>query len=184
MDQELFRALRSLQGRADLSLDELLDLATRFVPRVATGQARYKVTEVPSERTVRYYTTSGLIDRPLGLAGTRAVYGYRHILQILVVKSLQARDLPLRKIRGMVAGRPDDYLEAILGRTESDRWESVHLGPGVELRIRGGELPPGDREKVVEAAEGAVGKIVGARSPSAAYNPGSPSAPGARPGQL
>ncbi len=182
MDPELSKTLFSLQGRADFSLEELLDLAARLVPRVATGQARYKVTEVPSERTVRYYTTSGLIDRPLGLSGTRAVYGYRHLLQILVVKSLQARYLPLRKIRGMMAGRPDDYLEAILGRTESDRWESVNLGPGVELRIRGGELPPGHREKVVEAAEGAVSSIVGASAPSAGNNSGSPSASGARPG--
>ena len=62
MDPELSKTLFSLQGRADFSLEELLDLATRLVPRVATGQARYKVTEVPSERTVRYYTTSGLID--------------------------------------------------------------------------------------------------------------------------
>ncbi len=172
MNPELSKALLSLQGRADLSLEELIDPCARLVPLVAAGQARYKVTEVPSERTIRYYATAGLIDRPLGLSGTRAVYGYRHLLQVLVVKSLQARDLPLRKIRGMIAGRPDDYLEAILGRTESDRWESVNLGPGVELRIRGGGLPPGDREKVVEAAGGAVASIVGASAPPAEHQPG------------
>ncbi|HSL91249.1 MAG TPA: succinate CoA transferase [Candidatus Limnocylindrales bacterium] len=160
MPKELHQFFDTLRGRTDLSLEELVELAVQWVPVIAGRQARYKVTEIPSERMIRYYATSGVIDRPLPRSGTRAVYGYRHILQILVVKALQSRDLPLRKIRTMIAGRPDDYLEAVLHRVESDRWESVELGPGVELRIRGVDLPPEEREKVVTAAEKAVAEVV------------------------
>src|SRR5512134_1026027 len=117
MSGELHRFFDTLRGSADLSLEELVELAVRWVPVIAGRQARYKVAEIPSDRMVRYYATSGLIDRPLSRSGTRAVYGYRHILQVLVVKALQSRDLPLRKIRAMIAGRPDDYLEAVLLRT-------------------------------------------------------------------
>jgi succinyl-CoA:acetate CoA-transferase len=161
MLEELEKILSPVRERKDLSLENLIDFCTCCVPHVAAGQARYKVSEIPTERTIRYYISSGLLDRPLGQMGTRAVYGYRHLLQILVIKALQSRDLPLRKIRGMIAGRPDDYLEAVLERSESERWDSVKLGTGFELRIRRGELTPETKGKVVEATSEAVVRIVG-----------------------
>lgn len=161
MNPEVSEMLKALAGRTDLSIEDLIGICSRLVPLVMTGQARYKVSELPSERTIRYYASNGLIDRPLGHTGTRSLYGYRHLLQILVIKSLQSRYLPLRKIRGMIAGRADDYLEAVLGRTESDRWESVGIGRGLELRIRGGELPQEERNRIVEAASRAVASAAG-----------------------
>ncbi|NJD63288.1 MAG: succinate CoA transferase [Deltaproteobacteria bacterium] len=156
MSNDLHLIFDTLRGREDLTLEELVALASRWTPVMAGKQGRYKVAEVASERTIRYYATTGLIDRPLRYSGTRAVYGYRHFLQVLVVKALQSRDLPLRKIRAMIGGRADDYLEAVLQRMESDRWESVELRPGVELRIRGGGLSPEDAGSVASIAGEAV----------------------------
>ena len=159
MSDNLLQKFDSIRHRSDIPLTELVDIAARWIPVVAGRQARYKVAEVPTERTVRFYISSGIIDRPLRFSGTRAVYGYRHFLQVLVVKALQSRDLPLRKIRAMIAGRQVDYLEAILQRIETDRWEIVELGPEVEARVRGGGLPREEREKFANAAGDAADEV-------------------------
>jgi succinyl-CoA:acetate CoA-transferase len=146
MGSELLQAMDALRGRADLSIEELVELAGRWTPAVAAGQSRHKVTEVPTGRTLRYYVTMGLIDRPLGYEGTRARYGFRHFLQVLSIKALQARYLPLRKVRSMITGRTDGELEGVLLRMEGD--------------LREGATPE-ERERIEAAAEAAVHIVVG-----------------------
>jgi succinyl-CoA:acetate CoA-transferase len=146
MGSELLQAMDALRGRADLSIEELVELAGRWTPAVAAGQSRHKVTEVPTERTLRYYVTMGLIDRPLGYEGTRARYGFRHLLQVLSIKALQARYFPLRKVRSMITGRPDAELEGVLLRMEGD--------------LREGATPE-EKEQIEAAAEAAVHIVVG-----------------------
>ena len=79
--------------------------AHRVVP--ASGQAAERMTE----RSVRYYRTLGLVDGP-GDAG----YGEKHELQLMAVRLLQARGLPLRRIRELVYGRDLDDLRTIRDR--------------------------------------------------------------------
>jgi DNA-binding transcriptional MerR regulator len=62
-----------------------------------------------SSRTVRLYATEGLIDRP-GKDGRRAVYGRRHLLQLLLIRSLARRGLSLSAIAPHVASN-DQELE-------------------------------------------------------------------------
>jgi len=50
-----------------------------------------------SPRTVRLYATQGLIDRP-GREGRSAVYGHRHLLQLVLVRALARRGLSLSAI--------------------------------------------------------------------------------------
>ncbi|MEA5415771.1 MerR family transcriptional regulator [Synechococcus sp. BA-132 BA5] len=50
-----------------------------------------------SPRTVRLYATQGLIDRP-GKDGRSAVYGHRHLLQLVLVRALARRGLSLSAI--------------------------------------------------------------------------------------
>jgi DNA-binding transcriptional MerR regulator len=78
-------------GEAVYCLDELLELA---------GE---RLGEEITPRTVRLYATEGLIDRP-GKDGRRAVYGQRHLLQLLLVRSLARRGLSLSAIAPLVAG--------------------------------------------------------------------------------
>ncbi len=61
---------------------------------VAAGEL---LGEVISPRTVRLYATQGLIDRP-GKEGRSAVYGHRHLVQLLLVRALARRGLSLSAI--------------------------------------------------------------------------------------
>jgi DNA-binding transcriptional MerR regulator len=82
---------------AAYGLDQLLDLA---------GE---RLGEEITPRTVRLYATEGLIDRP-GKDGRRAVYGRRHLLQLLLIRSLARRGLSLSAIAPHVASS-DQELE-------------------------------------------------------------------------
>ena len=58
-------------------MEELVDAADGIVAELAPRQTRYKVTERPDARTIRYYVTQGLLPKPLGYDGGRARYGGR-----------------------------------------------------------------------------------------------------------
>ena len=81
----------------------------------AARQGRGTVTELPDERTVRYYLAEGLIPPAEEKQGTASVFGFRHLLQLLVVKKLQAEGLPIRAIRELVTGKTERQLERLLG---------------------------------------------------------------------
>lgn len=81
----------------------------------AARQGRGTVTELPDERTVRYYLTEGLIPPAEEKQGTASVFGFRHLLQLLVVKKLQAEGLPIRAIRELVTGKTERQLERLFG---------------------------------------------------------------------
>ena len=102
------------RGLSDFTLTSLLRTARDLLPRMVGKQTRYKVTDLPSERTVRYYLSRGILDRPLGKRGTTSLFGYRHLLQLLAIKYLQFQYLPLEKIRVVLAGRSNRELEEIL----------------------------------------------------------------------
>lgn len=73
-----------------------------------------RVRALPDARTVRYYQTIGLVDRP-DRDGREAVYGWRHLLQVVAVKRLQAQGEPLSRIQAALAGVSTGSLEAALG---------------------------------------------------------------------
>jgi DNA-binding transcriptional MerR regulator len=81
---------------------------------VAPSQSKYRVTEVPSERTIRFYTANRLVDKPAGRDGIHALYGYRHLLQVLAVKYLQSQHLQLVKIRSLVENISNRDLELLI----------------------------------------------------------------------
>ena len=84
----------------------------------AARQGRGTVTELPDERTVRYYLTEGLVPPAEEKQGTASVFEFRHLLQLLVVKKLQAEGLPIRAIRELVTGKTGRQLERLLGTAE------------------------------------------------------------------
>jgi DNA-binding transcriptional MerR regulator len=79
--------------------------------RPANGQVR----AVPDLRTIRYYTTLGLLDRPSAMRGRTALYGPRHLLQLVAVKRLQADGKSLGEIQAALSGLDDRGLAAIAG---------------------------------------------------------------------
>ncbi len=86
-------------------LDELVAIA---------GQ---RLGEEITTRTVRLYATQGLIDRP-GRSGRHAVYSHRHLLQLLLVRSLARRGLSLSAIAPLCA-LPDAEIEQQLSDLET-----------------------------------------------------------------
>jgi DNA-binding transcriptional MerR regulator len=55
-------------------------------------------------RTIRYYTTLGLLDRPAEMRGRTAYYGERHLQQLIAIKRLQAEGLTLGAIQAKLLG--------------------------------------------------------------------------------
>lgn len=63
-----------------------------------------RVRAVPDARTIRYYTTIGLLDRAAEMRGRTAFYGRQHVLQLVCIKRLQAAGLSLEQIQQKLAG--------------------------------------------------------------------------------
>ena len=72
-----------------------------------------RVRDVPDLRTIRYYTTLGLLDRPAAMRGRTALYGTRHVLQLVAIKRLQARGLSLAAVQERVVGLSNSALRRL-----------------------------------------------------------------------
>src|SRR5919112_4395867 len=112
------KQLESIRQRKFVGVAELAGEAAKILAESGLAQERGTVSEVPDERTIRYYLTEGLISPAEDKQGTASVFSYRHLLELMVVKKLQSEHLPIRKIRDLVAGRTERELERLLG-TES-----------------------------------------------------------------
>jgi len=77
------------------------------------GSSNGQVRAVPDRRSIRYYTGLGLLDRPLSMRGRTALYGRRHLQQLVAIKRLQAGGLSLAQIQTRLAGTSDRQLSAL-----------------------------------------------------------------------
>jgi DNA-binding transcriptional MerR regulator len=95
------------------TLDELAERVDTALAVDYSGPPSGRVRAVPDRRAIRWYTTIGLIDRPVAHRGRTALYGPRHLLQLVAVKRLQARGLPLVAIQQELAGATDSQLARV-----------------------------------------------------------------------
>jgi DNA-binding transcriptional MerR regulator len=95
------------------NLDELAERVDAALAVGYRGQPSGRVRAVPDRRAIRWYTTIGLIDRPVAYRGRTALYGPRHLLQLVAVKRLQAKGLPLVAIQQELAGATDTQLARV-----------------------------------------------------------------------
>jgi DNA-binding transcriptional MerR regulator len=95
------------------TLDELCDRVERALAVDYSGQASGRVRDVPDRRTIRYYTTLGLIDRPAAMRGRTALYGLRHVFQLAAIKRLQAEGLSLADVQARLVGLTDAALRRL-----------------------------------------------------------------------
>ncbi len=118
--------IHSVRNKEYNTIDELVIEAARIIPHIAQEQKRYKVAVYPDERTIRYYINEGLVDRPSPSKDNPSRFTYRHLLQILAIKHLQAQYLPLNKIKDMLKGLDIEQLEEIItgGREETSEYAS------------------------------------------------------------
>jgi hypothetical protein len=95
------------------TLDELTDRAALALAVGYSGQPSGRVRDLPDRRTIRYYTTLGLLDRPAEMRGRTALYGQRHLRQLVAIKRLQVRGLSLADVQQRLLGLPDAQLAAL-----------------------------------------------------------------------
>lgn len=94
------------------TIGELADRAAEALGPSAP-RANGRVRDVPNERLIRWYTTIGLLDPPLTRRGRVALYGRRHLLQLVAVKRRQAEGLSIAAIQIELTGAPDAVLESL-----------------------------------------------------------------------
>jgi DNA-binding transcriptional MerR regulator len=153
-----------------MSLEELTRTAGRQLEDMGLLQAQPdgRVTAAPDARTVRYYGTLGLVDRP-GIVDREARYGRRHLLQLVAVKALQARGLPLADVQARLYGCSNSELENLLKAVTQDRpkppavqplrWREVTVEPGFKILVEDGwasRLSPAALEERIRAALSAL----------------------------
>lgn len=138
--------------------DEEFDLAALCV---AAGAVLSKVEAsipddrarlCPDKRTLRYYTTLGLLGAPLHFEGRRAIYGYRHLIQVLSIKLLQVKGYSLAKIQKTLPKATEEALEKAVradvggGPAQKSKPQlrvlnTVELRPGLTLTIDPRQYP-------------------------------------------
>jgi len=108
----------------------------------------------PTARAIRFYVSSGLLDRPEG-TGTAATYGYRHLLQLLYIKVRQREGQTLEHIKDEMHELMGDALERRVATslspvlaTSGDPaaahesgdgdavWHRITVANGIELHVR------------------------------------------------
>lgn len=137
---------------------ELAGEAAKILAGSGLAQGRATVSELPDERTVRYYLTEGLISPAEDKQGTASVFVYRHLLQLLAVKKLQAQHLPIRQIRELVDGRSERELERLLGAEGAEAAKNEALSYLEKLLTAAPASPPqqASRQRVPAAASAAI----------------------------
>lgn len=144
----------------DLTLDELSQRVEKMLHDrgLIDLQQDGRVSAAPDARTVRYYTTLGLLDRP-GYEGRQARYGPRHVRQLLAIKALQGASLPLAEIQRRLYGRSDAELESIVAAVTQPRprraaelhavaWREVTLEPGLKVLVEESWAPRASAEEL------------------------------------
>lgn len=116
-----------MSDRAGWTQEELVQRAAAALAGPAyPGAPNGRIRDVPDRRTVRWYTTIGLVDRPSGMRGRTALYGQRHLLQIVAIKRLQAQGLSIAEIQAQLVGATNATLRRVAAVTD----EAVPAEPG------------------------------------------------------
>lgn len=102
--------LRKYRLLAPWNLKDLVAIAGAALFSSSVKPINAAAAQLPGQRTVRFYVTRGLVTRPEG-KGTSATYHYRHLLQILFIKSRQMEGANLTTISEELAKLTGDVLE-------------------------------------------------------------------------
>jgi len=142
--------------RQDLTMEELVETAEALVDTMVPKQTRYKVSERPDARTIRYYVTQGLLPRPVGYEGGRARYSGSHLLRLVWIKKLQAEHHTLARIAKVLEGATDEEalraLESVAPTTPAPPLSAMPPAAGFTVTP---ELvtDPGKRKQLAESLE-------------------------------
>ena len=156
----------------ELSLRRLVEQAAELIDAMGLVPVDGRAARHPDARAVRYYIGLGLVDRPLGYRGNAALYGGRHLLQLLAIKALQARGARLPDVQRRLLGRSDQELRGLLPPLRRPvqppptpapvapagaRWQlQLELAPGVRLQVDADALPNLHPDQLADALRRAL----------------------------
>ena len=95
------------------TLEEMCSVAEQVLEQAEVVSENGRVRSTPDERTLRYYTTLGLLSRPAAFKGRTALYQRDHLAQVVAIKRLQASGLPLSDVHLRLAGLTPNELEVV-----------------------------------------------------------------------
>ena len=164
------------------TIEELAERVADALGDGYPGQPSGRVREVPDRRTIRWYTTIGLVDRPAAMRGRTALYGRRHLLQLVAVKRLQAQGRSLADVQRELLGAGDTDLERIAWLPETAARTSAAAQDGLPARdsVRTRDRIAPTRDGVAEARFWAAPPPVPAASPAPELAPPAADTDGAR----
>lgn len=131
---------------AELTITELAEAVQQRLEQAGLmSQQDRRVSALPDPRTIRYYTTLGLLSPPR-IQSRQARYAQRHVLQLAAIKALQIQSLSLAAIQARLLGRSPAELEQLLQAIAAQNqpktpdwqpvpWLEVTLLPGVRLLV-------------------------------------------------
>lgn len=148
MNKKSKRAVELSPAGKTFSLEELVEEVGRRLKElgITDGQLDRRVSAIVDIRTFRYYTTLGLVDRPL-IEGREVRYHSRHVLQLLAIKALQASSMKLSEIQQRLYAKTDLELETILKAVSAEQpwrnkegvrsvaWREWIIEPGFRIAI-------------------------------------------------
>src|SRR5690349_3099041 len=94
------------------TMEQLVERAHAALAAEYPGAPNGRVRDLPDRRSIRWYSTIGLVDRPLGTRGRTSLYGPRHLLQLVAIKRRQAAGHTLAEIQAELAGASEETLTA------------------------------------------------------------------------
>ncbi len=112
---------------------QLADALTDLLPRYALSPE-----PIPSERLVRFYVTSGVLQRPQR-EGREALFGQRQAIEFLAARVLLEDGWPLAKVGEYLSMQTDEALVALLPQRATKKTKAQEL---VERFQQGGIAPP------------------------------------------
>src|SRR5256885_11004304 len=107
---EPLHVLREYRHLAPWNLRDLSVLVGAVLDASSITPINAAARASPSERTIRFYVTKGLVSPPDG-RGTAATYSYRHFLQLLWIKLRQMEGATLASITKEMGDQTGDVLE-------------------------------------------------------------------------
>ncbi|WP_231956919.1 MULTISPECIES: MerR family transcriptional regulator [unclassified Actinoplanes] len=156
-------------------MEELVDRVRTALAAEYSGAPNGRVRDLPDRRSIRWYSTIGLVDRPLGTRGRTALYGPRHLMQLVAIKRLQAAGRTLAEIQADLSGASDESLTD-LARVPSELLEADPSPPPATPRPPFWKSPPAPQTAPTHALDWAFPQSEApsglAEVPSPAGDPG------------
>lgn len=143
-----------------LSLEELVAAANHFLPDILPSDiSDQRIKDELTPRLVRHYTSQGTLDEPLK-EGREARYTYRHLLQLLALRRLQAEGYKTGTVTPLTHTMSEPELESLVtGQAQMELAPTQNSALDFLQGLRGSATSPADPNAVPRAAAAPTTKV-------------------------